>query len=101
MRVTCIGESKGRPASATADLIDRYDEATGFTAMQRLTGWHASIMTIAAVRGEIARGVVPVELALSGRRVVEECRRRGLAITERIQAEDAVFSSRQTAASSQ
>ncbi len=90
MRVTCAGESGGRPASATVDLIDRYDEVTGFTAMQRLTGWHASIVTIAAVRGEIARGVLPVELALSGRRVVEECRRRGFAITERVEAEEAV-----------
>jgi lysine 6-dehydrogenase len=84
MRVKCVGETKGLPASATVDLVDRYDEATGFTAMQRLTGWHASIMTIAAARGETARGVVPVELALSGRRVVEESRRRGFAITEQV-----------------
>jgi len=84
MRVTCTGETDGRRAAATIDLIDRYDDRTGFTAMQRLTGWHASIMTIAAVRGEIQRGVTPVELALSGRRVVEESRRRGFAITERV-----------------
>ncbi|MGE5358055.1 MAG: saccharopine dehydrogenase family protein, partial [Bacteroidales bacterium] len=76
MRVTCKGETKGQPASATVELVDRYDEATCFTAMQRLTGWHASIMLIAAVKGETARGVVPVELALSGRRIVEESRRR-------------------------
>ncbi len=86
MRVRCAGETDGAPASATVELVDRYDEATGFTAMQRLTGWHASIMTIAAVRGEVERGVMPVELALSGRRVVEESRRRGFAITERVEA---------------
>ncbi len=86
MRVRCVGETDGTPASATVELVDRYDEATRFTAMQRLTGWHASIMTIAAVRGEIDRGVMPVELALSGRRVVEESRRRGFAITERVEA---------------
>ena len=90
MRAKCIGETQGRPAAAAVDLIDRYDEATGFTAMQRLTGWHASIMTIAAVRGEIARGVVPVELALSGRRVVQESRRRGFAITEHLDVSAAV-----------
>ncbi len=90
MRVTCVGESGGRPASVTVDLIDRYDESTGFTAMQRLTGWHASIVTIAAVHGETPRGVTPVELALSGRRVVEECRRRGLAITERVERPEGV-----------
>ncbi len=85
MRVTCTGETKGQPASATVELVDRYDEATGFTAMQRLTGWHASIMAIAAVRGETLRGVVPVELALSGRRVVDECRRRGFELSERVE----------------
>jgi lysine 6-dehydrogenase len=85
MRVTCTGETDGRPAAATVDLIDRYDERTGLTAMQRLTGWHASIMTIAAARGEIRFGVTPVELALSGRRVVEESRRRGFGITERVE----------------
>jgi lysine 6-dehydrogenase len=82
MRVTCRGETNGRPVSATVDLVDRYDETTGFTAMQRLTGWHASIMAIAAVRGETGRGVVPVEAALPGRRVVEESRRRGFEIRE-------------------
>jgi len=30
------------------EIVDRYDERTGFTAMQRLTGWHGSIMLIAA-----------------------------------------------------
>jgi lysine 6-dehydrogenase len=85
MRVRCTGETDGRPTSATIDLVDRYDDETGFTAMQRLTGWHASIMAIAAVRGEIERGVTPVELALSGWRVVEESRRRGFAISERVE----------------
>ncbi len=84
MRVTCNGETNGRPASATVELVDRYDDATGFTAMQRLTGWHASIMAIAAVCSETEKGVVPVETALPGRRVVEESRRRGFQITERV-----------------
>ena len=84
MRVTCLGETAGRRVSVTVDLVDHYDETTGFTAMQRLTGWHGSIMAIAAVRRETPRGVVPVELALAGRRVVEECRRRGFHVAERI-----------------
>ncbi len=88
-RVTCVGDSAGRPASATVDLIDRYDEATGFTAMQRLTGWHASIVAIACVTGAVPRGVVPVEQCLPGRTVADEARRRGLAITERVEAVEA------------
>ena len=77
MRVRCDGLKDGRPASATVELIDRYDEATGFTAMQRLTGWHASIMLIAAVTRQIAAGVVPVERALTGVAILDEIRRRG------------------------
>ncbi len=82
MRVRCTGRTGGRPATATIELIDRFDPATGFSAMQRLTGWHASIVLIAAVEGRIARGAVSVERCLPGAAIVEESRRRGLAITE-------------------
>lgn len=77
MRVRADGRKDGKPASAVVELIDRYDEATGFTAMQRLTGWHASIMLIAAVTGQIAPGVTSVERALPGVAVVDEVLRRG------------------------
>ena len=77
MRVRADGLKGGRPASAVVELIDRYDESTGFTAMQRLTGWHASIMLIAAVTGQIPPGVTSVERALPGVAVVDEVRRRG------------------------
>jgi lysine 6-dehydrogenase len=77
MRVRADGMSDGKSASAMVELIDRYDETTGFTAMQRLTGWHASIMLIAAVTGQIAPGVTSVERALPGLAVVDEVRRRG------------------------
>jgi lysine 6-dehydrogenase len=48
------------------DLFDEYDEATGFTAMERTTGWHAAIICAAQARGQTPRGGVPVELAMSG-----------------------------------
>ena len=82
MRVRSRGKKGGREASATVDLVDRYDEATGLSAMQRLTGWHASIIAILAARGEVRKGVVPVEVAVSGRKIVEEARLRGLEISE-------------------
>jgi lysine 6-dehydrogenase len=81
MRVRGDGEKDGQPATAIVELIDHYDAATGFSAMQRLTGWHASIMLIAAVNGRIRPGVVSVERALAGAAVVEEALRRGFAIT--------------------
>lgn len=84
MRVRSRGKKGGREASATIELIDRYDEATGLSAMQRLTGWHASIIAILAVRGEVKKGVVPVEVAVSGSKVVEEARLRGFDIKESV-----------------
>jgi lysine 6-dehydrogenase len=84
MRVKCTGTTKGQPAEAVVELVDRYDERTGFTAMQRLTGWHASILLIAAVNQQVRRGVVSVESSLPGKTIVDECKRRGFAITEKV-----------------
>ncbi len=80
MRVRCDGIKDGRGASAIVELIDRYDQATGFTAMQRLTGWHASLMLIAAMTKQIVPGVISVERALPGLAVVDEVRRRGFVL---------------------
>ena len=84
LRAKALGESGGREMAAVVDLFDYFDEATGFTAMERTTGWHASIMAILAARGEIAKGAVPVERAVSGKRVLEECRARGMKIQHTI-----------------
>jgi lysine 6-dehydrogenase len=84
MRVKAVGTTRGKRAEATIDLVDHYDPKTGLTAMQRLTGWHGSILLIAAVNGMVRRGTVPVELALPGKTVVTECKRRGFAITEEV-----------------
>lgn len=83
MRARGTGEQDGRDISFVVELIDRYDEATGFTAMERLTGWHAAIMTQFIARGEVPAGVWPLEKAITATRFMEEVRRRGFAITER------------------
>lgn len=85
MRVVGVGEKAGRETRATVELIDYYDESTGFTAMQRLTGWHASIIAVLAARGRLQPGAVPVESAVPGSTIVEEARLRGLDIKERVQ----------------
>jgi lysine 6-dehydrogenase len=83
MRVVANGERGGRPATATIELVDRYDEATGFTGMQRLTGWHAAICLELAVRGQLPTGVIPVE-RVPGDLIVDEGRARGWDIRERL-----------------
>ena len=80
MRVKAVGKKNGRDAEAVVELVDHYDNATGFTAMQRLTGWHASIIAILAARGKIPRGALPVELAVPGKTIVDEARLRGLEV---------------------
>jgi lysine 6-dehydrogenase len=86
MRVRCDGIKDGRFGSAIVELVDRYDRKTGFTAMQRLTGWHASLMLIAAMTGQIPSGVTSVERALPGMAVVDEIRRRGFALRTELRA---------------
>jgi lysine 6-dehydrogenase len=83
MRVKAVGERAGRRSEAVLELVDRYDEETGFTAMQRLTGWHAAICLQLAVRGRLAPGVLPVE-CVPGDLVVAEGRRRGWDFRERV-----------------
>jgi lysine 6-dehydrogenase len=86
MRVRCDGLKDGRAGTAIVEVVDRYDATTGFTAMQRLTGWHASLMLIAATTGQIVPGVTPVERALPGLAVVDEIRRRGFALRTELRA---------------
>jgi lysine 6-dehydrogenase len=78
MRAVGVGEKDGRTARVTVDLVDRYDEATGFTAMERLTGWHAAIMMGFQARGRIAPGAHRMEQTVKASEVMAELERRGI-----------------------
>jgi len=65
-------------------MLDRFDAETGFTAMERTTGWHASIVAAMIAKGEIPPGAYPVETGVPAQRFVERARRRGLSITARV-----------------
>ena len=62
---------------ALVNLLHYFDEETGFTAMEQGTGWHASILTAAIARGEVEKGVIPVERAMSGKTFVDHAAKRG------------------------
>jgi lysine 6-dehydrogenase len=87
VRVLAKGRRDGRPASAIVELIDRFDEATGFTAMERTTGWDGSLKAILNAEGVTPRGATPAELAVPGPRYAEELRRRGFSLTEQVTVE--------------
>jgi len=84
IRAHVLGKKDGRAAEAVVELVDRFDEATGFTAMERTTGWHAAIVAIMLARGETPVGALPLESAVPGAAFVRQARRRGFAISERV-----------------
>ena len=84
VRVRAVGKKDEAEAEATVEVIDYYDEKTGFSAMQRTTGWHLSIVAAMMAKGEIATGAWPVEVAVPGEGFVREARKRGFRIRESI-----------------
>ena len=66
MRVKTIGEDKGEAKINIIDIEERYDNKTEFLAMEKWTGWHASIVMIEILNGNIPHGAIPIEKALSG-----------------------------------
>jgi lysine 6-dehydrogenase len=82
VRVLAKGRKDGRAASVVVELIDRFDATTGFTAMERTTGWDGSIKAIMNARGVTPRGAHPAEIAVPGPLYAEELRRRGFSLTE-------------------
>jgi len=84
IRAHAVGRKGGRKTDAVVEVIDYYDPATGFTSMQRTTGWHLSIVASLMAHGETPVGSVPLELAVPGDAFVREARRRGFNITERV-----------------
>ncbi|MBM3695046.1 MAG: hypothetical protein FJW79_03820 [Actinobacteria bacterium] len=83
LRARAEGEGTEGPAAVVVDMIDRYDPATGFAAMERLTGWHASIMAALIAAGEVPPGVHSLEKAVAASRFMEEVGKRGFTWTER------------------
>jgi len=84
IRAKCVGEKDRQAAEATVDVVDFYDDETGFSAMERTTGWHASIVAIMMAQGETPRGAKPLEIAVPGRSFVTELKRRGINPTEKV-----------------
>jgi hypothetical protein len=57
-------------------LVDYFDAETGFTAMERCTGWSAAIVTGMIARGQTPPGAAGVEVQVPVGRYVEELARR-------------------------
>jgi lysine 6-dehydrogenase len=83
IRVKGLGIKDGKETTVVIDLIDYYDPATGFTAMERLTGWHCAIMMGFQARGQVPPGGVSMEGAVKPSVFMEAVRERGIEFTVR------------------
>jgi lysine 6-dehydrogenase len=84
VRVKVLGKKDGRDAEVIVEMIDYFDEATGFTSMERGTGWSAAIVAEMMARGQTRRGAGGVEKMVPSGAFVEQLVQRGISVTTRI-----------------
>ncbi len=84
VRAVGVGTKNGRPTRIQIDLFDREDEATGFTSMERLTGFSMAIIAQEVTQGGVSKGAVRYENAMSGGSFLRELAKRDH-ITLRVQ----------------
>ncbi|MBE0411736.1 MAG: hypothetical protein IBX69_18570 [Anaerolineales bacterium] len=82
--VKAYGMKDGHEAEATVQVIDYFDELTGFTAMERTTGWSAAIVAGMMARNETPRGSGGVETMVPASKFVNQLRRRGIRVEDEI-----------------
>jgi lysine 6-dehydrogenase len=75
-RVEVVGQKGGWPRRDKIEMVDRYDDALGFTSMARCTAFTGAIVARMAARGELrAVGLLTPEQVVTGplrERLVEE-----------------------------
>ena len=84
MKTEAKGLKDGLKKTVTVESIERYDEVTGFRAMEKWTGWHASIVAIQVARRLIPSGAISIEKAISGASFLEEAKKRDFDIKIKI-----------------
>jgi lysine 6-dehydrogenase len=66
-RVETVGEKEGRLRRYRIEMVDRYDEALGFTSMARTTAFTAAIVSRMIARGDVkASGLLTSEQVITG-----------------------------------
>ncbi|HEX8921745.1 MAG TPA: saccharopine dehydrogenase C-terminal domain-containing protein [Pyrinomonadaceae bacterium] len=86
IRVEFRGVSQGTKKRLRYDIIDRFDESTGLSAMMRTTSFPASIIAQMMARGEITKkGAIPQEHSVPPDIFVGELAKRNIQITTTIE----------------
>jgi len=84
MRTRCEGVKEGRPAVVTFELMDFYDPETGFTSMERMTGFPAALAAIMIAQGRLAPGARPMEIAMPTDEFIAGLIDRGFRLEQRL-----------------
>jgi len=85
LRVEGTGTKDQEPLTIRLDIVDFHDDATGFTAMERTTGFPAAMVAEALARGQVAPGVRALESkALDHTSLVLGLADRGIQVTETV-----------------
>ncbi|HYP27354.1 MAG TPA: saccharopine dehydrogenase C-terminal domain-containing protein [Blastocatellia bacterium] len=85
IRVEFRGEREGGRRQLRYDIIDKYDEATGLSAMMRTTAFPASIIAQMMARGETAeKGAIPQERCVPPDAFVKALAARNIRIDEQM-----------------
>lgn len=77
-----VGKKGGASVRKQVDLFDRECERTGFTSMERLTGFSIAIYAEAIAHGRLEPGALRYETAMSGTDFMTEFRKRDFSIKE-------------------
>jgi len=81
LRVVVSGTKSGKPKTIKYELVDRYDEERGISAMMRTTGYSLSITGQMQARGEVKpAGVHTPDECMPGQQYIEELQSRGIRI---------------------
>ncbi len=82
VRAVVTGKKDGQEAEKQIQIHDFQDPETGFSAMERMTGFPTSIIAIEIAKGNVEAGCIRYELAVPGTTVVEELKKRGVPMQE-------------------
>jgi lysine 6-dehydrogenase len=84
VRLEFVGKTGGETNRLRCDIVDKFDEATGLSAMMRTTAFPASIIAQMMASGDVSeRGATPQERAIDAERFVAELARRNIEIREK------------------
>ncbi|MCR4404527.1 MAG: saccharopine dehydrogenase NADP-binding domain-containing protein [Candidatus Acetothermia bacterium] len=84
LRVACSGLDRGEPIEVQLELMEFADESAGFSAMERTTAFPAAIVAEMIARGDLERGVIPLERAVPPGPFIAELTKRGFRLTETV-----------------